>query len=126
MEAIADTTGGEAVLSRRFFEDGLKQEVESRDAAYVVASAIPSPEIIGFTGWRSLRRGEVGFRAVRDGALRHFDLSGVAEATEFGGASWLVRSGRIALKPDAYRWSFAIRDEQTGITSYLTFARPLP
>jgi hypothetical protein len=30
------------------------------------------------------------------------------------------------LKPGAYRWSFAIRDEQTGITSYLTFDRKLP
>jgi hypothetical protein len=41
-------------------------------------------------------------------------------------ATWLVRSGQVRLKRGAYRWSFAIRDEQTGITSYLTFDRKLP
>ena len=204
MEAIAETTGGDAVLSRRLFEDGLKREVENRGEAYIVTFRDPSAgnhqfhriEIAttrkGTTlryrrGYRVLDVGEallqsaanrlylradanplgvrldfeslgmekgeaaakitvaypappraggaaaqgdamriVGFCAVRDGVLRHLDLSGNAEALESGGAAWLTRSGRIALKPGAYRWSFAIRDEQTGITSYLTFDRALP
>jgi hypothetical protein len=41
-------------------------------------------------------------------------------------ATWLVRSGGIRVRRGSYRWSFAIRDEQTGITSYLTFDRALP
>jgi len=47
-------------------------------------------------------------------------------ATDRQGAVWLVRSGRVRLKPSAYQWSFAVRDEQTGITTYLTFDRALP
>jgi VWFA-related protein len=204
MEAVAETTGGEAVLSRRSFEDGLKQEVENRDAAYVISFRDPfagdhrfhKVEITSTRGGARLRyrRGYrvldvaesllesavnrlyvasdanplgvrlridspgmekgrvraditvaypappragggtaeggavrvVAFCAVRDGALRHFDLGGAAESAVFGGVSWRTRAGGIALPPGAYRWSFAIRDEETGITSYLTFDRVLP
>jgi hypothetical protein len=55
-----------------------------------------------------------------------FDLSGPAEPMGFTDAAWLVRSAQFRVKPGAYRWSFAIRDEKTGITSYLTFDRALP
>ena len=54
------------------------------------------------------------------------DLSGRPEQTRLGDAVWLVRSGRVSMKPGSYRWSFAVRDDQTGITSYLTFDRALP
>jgi len=204
MEAVAETTGGEAVLSRRFFQDGLNEEVRNRDAFYVVTFrdpfagdhrfhrielvparsgiklryrrgyrvldvaealnqsaanrlyekvddnplgvrlnfqglgmdkgkavasvlvAYPPPPRAGGerTGGDAMRI--VAFAAVRDGVLRHLDLSGKADVAEAGGSSWLTRSGTITLPPGAYRWSFAIRDEQTGITSYLTFDRALP
>jgi len=69
----------------------------------------------------------IGICAVRDGALSQpIDLSGKAERTSMSNSTWLVRSGRVRLKPGVYRWSFAIRDEQTGIISYLTFDRRLP
>lgn len=204
MEAVAETTGGEAVLSRRFFQDELKQEVENKGAAYVVtirdpfagdhkfhrieltttrpgvklryrrgyrvldvtealnqsaanrlyeradenplgvrlqfqslgmekgkASAKitvaypPPPRAGGDRGSEDSTR-VIGFCAVRDGALKHLELSGKAEVVESEGSVWLTRSGWIALPPGAYRWSFAIRDEQTGITSYLTFDRAVP
>ncbi len=204
MEAIAEATGGDAVLSRRFIEDGLKREVEYPGEAYIVTFRDPFPGDHRFhrieiattrkgaslryrRGYRVLDTGEallqsaanrlylrsdanplgvrldieslgtetgqagakitvaypappraggaaaqddamriVGFCAVKDGVLRHLDLSGKAETLESGGATWLTRSGRISLKPGAYRWSLAIRDETTGITSYLTFDRALP
>jgi len=204
MEAVAETTGGEAILSRRFLGDGLKEEVESRDAAHIVSfrdpfagdhrfhrieisSTRPGAKLRYRRGYRVLdiresllegaanrlylradanplgarlqldslgvesgrararitvvypappraggSAGEegvvkiVGFCAVRDGALRQLDFSGQAEAIPSDGGPWLTRSGAIALQPGAYRWSFAIRDEQTGITSYLTFDRALP
>lgn len=69
----------------------------------------------------------IGMCAVRDGALSQpIDLSGRADRASLTDSTWLVRSGRVRLKPGAYRWSFAIRDERTGITSYLTFDRKLP
>lgn len=204
MEAVAETTGGEAVLSRRFFQDELKQEVENKGAAYVVTfrdpfagdhkfhrieltTTRPGVKLRYRRGYRVLdvtealnqsaanrlyeradenplgvrlqfqslgmekgkasakitvayppppraggdRASEdstrvIGFCAVRDGALKHLELSGKAEVVESEGSVWLTRSGWIALPPGAYRWSFAIRDEQTGITSYLTFDRALP
>ncbi|HKF45510.1 MAG TPA: VWA domain-containing protein [Thermoanaerobaculia bacterium] len=204
MEAIAETTGGDAVLSRRFFQDGLNQEVGNRDAFYVVTfrdpfagdhrfhrievtSARSGVKLRYRRGYRVLDVAEalnqsaanrlyekaddnplgvrlnfqglgmdkgkavasvlvayppppraggeratedamriVAFAAVRDGTLRHLDLSGKAEMTEASGSSWLMRSGTITLPPGSYRWSFAIRDEQTGITSYLAFDRALP
>jgi hypothetical protein len=65
--------------------------------------------------------------AVRDGVLSQpLDFSGRADPVSLGDGTMLVRSGRIRVKPGAYRWSFAIRDEQTGITSYLAFDRALP
>ena len=69
----------------------------------------------------------LGICGVRDRPLSSpIDLTGPAERVAFGGTAWLVRSGQIRIRPGAYRWSFAIRDEQTGITSYLTFDRRLP
>ena len=69
----------------------------------------------------------IGLCAVRDGALSQpIDLSGNAERTSLADSTWFVRSGQVRVKRGAYRWSFAIRDEQTGITSYLTFDRKLP
>jgi hypothetical protein len=69
----------------------------------------------------------LGVCAVRNGRLSDpIDLSGTPEPTRIGEALWLVRSGRVRVKPGSYRWSFAVRDEQTGITSYLTFDRALP
>src|SRR6185295_4548209 len=41
MEATAETTGGEAVLSRRMFQEGLSREVSGRDAAYVLSFRDP-------------------------------------------------------------------------------------
>ncbi len=205
MEASAETTGGEAVLSRRMFQDELRREVSSRDAAYVLSFRDPftgdhhfhrieiSLERKGMDlryrrGYRILDTREsliegavnrlhvpadrnplgvrlqldsageenglplaritvaypappeaggsvssagdvsiIGICAVRDGALSQpIDLSGKADRASLTDSTWLVRSGKVRLKPGAYRWSFAIRDEQTGITSYLTFDRTLP
>lgn len=205
MESTAETTGGEAVLSRRMFEDDLLREVSGRDAAYVLSFRDPfagdhhfhrieiSLERKGMDlryrrGYRILDTREsliegavnrlhvpadrnplgvrlqldsageenglplawitvaypappeaggsvsgagnvsiIGICAVRDGALSQpIDLSGKADRASLTDSTWLVRSGKVRLKPGAYRWSFAIRDEQTGITSYLTFDRKLP
>jgi hypothetical protein len=208
MEAAAEATGGEAVLSRRMFQDGLRREVSERDAAYVltfrdpfrgdhrfhrieislekpgvrlryrrgyrildarealiegivnrlhlpadqnplgarlqfdslgeekglavarITVAYPSPPEAGGLVAR-VAGGEnvtvLGVCAVRDGALSDpIDFSGIPERTSLPNSTWLVRSGSIRLKRGAYRWSFAIRDEETGITSYLTFDRALP
>ena len=206
MENLAEASGGEAILSRRFFDDGLRRETDYRDAAYVLAFrdpyagdhrfhsiavtssrpgvklryrrgyrvldvkesllqasinrmhvpadenplgvrleldslgeqdgqvvaqvrvAYPAPPEAG--GGVSARTGSVqvlGICGVRDLPLSSpIDFTGPAEPVAFGGTSWLVRSGQIRIRPGAYRWSFAIRDEQTGITSYLTFDRRLP
>jgi hypothetical protein len=204
MEAVAETTGGDAVLSRRSFEGELVREAAVTDAAYVVTFRDPSAgdhayhriEIAAEGGAKlRYRRGyrildvresliehavnrlhvpadenplgvrmrvdslgsrggmaeaEVtiaypappqaggkaggpgsvqvfGMCAVRDGALSEpIDLSGAADPVSLGDSTMLVRSGRVRVKPGAYRWSFAIRDEQTGIVSYLTFDRALP
>jgi VWFA-related protein len=205
MEATAATTGGEAILSRRMFQDGLAREVSGRDAAYALTFRDPFPGDHRFhaiaialerkgadlryrRGYRILDGREslieaaanrlhvpadrnplgvrlqldslgeekglalaqitvaypappeaggsvtaagnvsvIGLCAVRDGALSQpIDLSGKAERTSLTDATWLARSGQVRVKRGAYRWSFAIRDEQTGITSYLTFDRRLP
>jgi VWFA-related protein len=205
MEAVAETTGGDAVLSRRFFEDGLRREADNRDAVYALSFRDPHPgdhrfhsiEIISTRpgvhlryrrGYRILDTREaliqasinrlyvaddenplgvrlgfqalgvqegraaaritvafpappeagggigqagamevLGICAVRDGVLSApIDLSGKGEPSLVGEATWLTRSGTIRVKPGSYRWSFAIRDETTGITSYLTFDRALP
>ena len=208
MEAAAEATGGEAVLSRRFFQDGLRREVSERDAAYVLSFRDPSPgdhrfhkieikverpgarlryrrgyrvldtreslieravnrlhlpadqnplgvrlqfESLGIEKGLAVARitvaypappeaggvarnaagGEnvmvLGVCAVRDGALSEpIDFSGKLERTSLPDATWLVRSGTIRVRRGAYRWSFAVRDETTGITSYLTFDRALP
>jgi VWFA-related protein len=205
MEATAETTGGEAVLSRRMFQDDLRREVSSRDAAYVLSFRDPfagdhrfhrieislerkGTDLRYRRGYRILDTREsliegainrlhvpadrnplgvrlqfdsageenglplaritvaypappeaggsvtgagdvsiIGMCAVRDGALSQpIDLSGRADRASLTDSTWLVRSGKVRLKPGAYRWSFAIRDEQTGITSYLTFDRTLP
>jgi hypothetical protein len=69
----------------------------------------------------------IGFCAVRNGALSApIDLGGPADETRVGEGDWLVRSGRARLAPGSYRCSFGVRDESTGITSYLTFERSLP
>jgi VWFA-related protein len=207
MEAIAETTGGDAVLSRRSFEEGLRREAAVTDAAYVVSFrdpfggdhryhrieisveggaklryrrgyrildtresliehavnrlhvpadenplgvrmrldslgtkdgmaeaevtiAYPAPPQAGGTG--SSAGGSNSMQvfamcAVRDGVLSQpIDLSGRADPVSLGDGTMLVRSGRVRVKAGAYRWSFAIRDEQTGITSYLAFDRALP
>ncbi|MDQ6894013.1 MAG: VWA domain-containing protein [Acidobacteriota bacterium] len=204
MEAIAESTGGEAVLSRRSFEERLGDEAAATEAAYVVTFRdpfagdhryhrieiaaeggaklryrrgyrvldvresliehavnrlhVPADEnplgvrmrldSLGLKG--GLAEAEVtiaypappqaggkaggpgvvqvfGTCAVRDGALSEpIDLSGAADPVSLGDSTMLVRSGRVRVKPGAYRWSFAIRDEQTGIVSYLTFDRSLP
>ncbi|HXM78146.1 MAG TPA: hypothetical protein VOA00_02845, partial [Thermoanaerobaculia bacterium] len=205
MEEMAETTGGEAVLSRRFVEEGLRREVDARDGAYVVSFrdpfagdhrfhrieisiagggaklryrrgyrvldvreslidravhrlhvpsdenplgvrlqvdslgvdhgsaqaeitvAYPAPPQAGGKAAASGAVQVIGICGVRDGPLSQpIDLSGKTEAVSFGEATWLVRSGRVRMKPGAYRWSFAIRDEQTGIASYLAFERKLP
>jgi VWFA-related protein len=205
MQAVAETTGGDAVLSRRALEDGLRREVASRDADYVLAFRDPfagdhrfhkieitsakaglklryrrgyrildvRESLIQATinrlfapaaqndlgvrlqidslgmqdgrvaaditiaypappeaGGRTSEAGSVqiiGTCAVRDGRLSEpIDLSGKTESVSFSEKPWLVRAGRLNLLPGAYRFSFAIRDEQTGITSYLTFDRRLP
>jgi hypothetical protein len=205
MEATAQTTGGDAILSRRMFQDGLAREVSSRDAAYALTFRDPFPGDHRFhaiaialerkgadlryrRGYRILDGREfliesaanrlhvpadrnplgvrlqldslgeekglavaqitvaypappeaggsvtgagnvsvIGLCAVRDGALSQpIDLSGKAERTSLADSTWLIRSGQVRVKRGAYRWSFAIRDEQTGITSYLTFDRKLP
>ncbi len=205
MEELAETSGGEALLSRRFFEDRLRREAANRDAAYAlsfrdpfagdhrfhsieisskrsglelryrrgyrildvresliqaivnrlhvpagenplgvrlqleslgeereravaeVTVAYPAPPE---AGGRASGAGDVqiiGVCAVRNGAISQpIDLGGKANQVRFGQTLWLIRSGKIRLKPGAYRWSFGIRDEQTGITSYLTFDRKLP
>ena len=207
MEAVAETTGGDAVLSRRSFEEGLRREAAVTDAAYVVSFrdpfggdhryhrieisvdggaklryrrgyrildtresliehavnrlhvpadenplgvrmrldslgakdgmaeaevtiAYPAPPQAGGTENAAGGAGSVqvfAMCAVRDGVLSQpIDLSGKADPVSLGDGTMLVRSGRVRVKPGAYRWSFAIRDEQTGITSYLSFDRPLP
>jgi hypothetical protein len=204
MEAVAETTGGDAVLSRRGFEEELGREAAVTDAAYVVTFRDPFAgdhryhriEIAAEGGAKlRYRRGyrvldvresliehavnrlhvpadenplgvrmrvdslglkggmaeaEItiaypappqaggkaggpgsvqifGMCAVRDGALSEpIDLSGAADPVSLGDSTMFVRSGRVSVKPGAYRWSFAIRDEQTGIVSYLTFDRSLP
>jgi hypothetical protein len=205
MEEMAETTGGEAVLSRRFVEDGLRREMDARDGAYFlsfrdpfagdhrshrieisipgggaklryrrgyrvldvreslidravhrlhvpsdenplgvrlqldslgvdhgsaqaeITVAYPAPLEAGGKAAASGAVRVIGICGVRDGPLSQpIDLSGKTEAVSFGEATWLVRSGRVRMKPGAYRWSFAIRDEQTGIASYLAFERKLP
>jgi VWFA-related protein len=205
MTAVAETTGGEAVLSRRKLEDGLKQEVARGNSAYALSFRDPFAgdhrfhriEISSAKSGLSLRyrrayrildvresliqatvnrlyvpadQNDLGVRleiqslgmqdgravalitiaypappeaggkantggavqiigacAVRDGKLSEpIDLSGKTEPASFGEKAWLARAGRLNLRPGAYRFSFAIRDEQTGITSYLTFDRRLP
>jgi VWFA-related protein len=205
MEAAAEATGGEAVLSRRMFQDNLRSEVSERNSVYVLSFRDPFPGDHRFhaiaialerkgadlryrRGYRILDGREsliesaanrlhvpadrnplgvrlqldslgeekglalaqitvaypappeaggsvtgagnvsvIGLCAVRDGALSQpIDLSGKAERTSLTDSTWLVRSGQVRVKRGAYRWSFAIRDEQTGITSYLTFDRKLP
>lgn len=205
MEEVAEKTGGEAVLSRRLFEDRLRDEISNRDAVYVVSFRDPFPgdrrfheiEISSIRpdvrlrhrrGYRVLDVREaliqkaanrlyfaadenplgvriaveprgvekgyaladvtvayppppqaggepagpgavsvIGFCAVRQGRLSEpIDLSGSSESVFSGQATWLVRTGRVRLRPGAYRWSFAVRDEKTGVTSCLTFDRRLP
>jgi len=205
MEAVAEMTGGEAILSRRMFEDGVRREVSTRDAAYALSFRDPfagdhrfhridvsvnragvalryrrgyrvldtdESLIQGITnrlhipadenplgvrlqldslgkesgnavaeitvaypappeaGGRASGEGTVrilGVCAIRNGRLSDpIDLSGKPEQTRLADALWLVRSGRVSVKPGSYRWSFAVRDDQTGITSYLTFDRALP
>lgn len=206
MERMAETTGGEAILSRRFFDDSLRKEIAAKDAACAlmfrdpykgdhrfhridISIDRPGAELRYRRGYRILDVREalvegvanrlhlsadqnplgvrlqveslgkqngsavaeitvaypappqagggaanasaavrvVGICAVRNGRLSEpIDFSGAAEATFLDGGTWLVRSGRVKVKPGAYRWSFAVRDEQTGITSYLTFDRALP
>jgi hypothetical protein len=58
--------------------------------------------------------------------VRVADFSGKPEKTSARGSTWPLRSGQIRVKRGAYRCSFAIRDERTEITSYLTFDRKLP
>ena len=205
MQTLAETTGGEAILSRRAFDDGLRRELALRDSGYVLAFRDPFPGDHRFhrieistdrrgttlrfrRGYRVLDTREMllegatnriflaadanplavridlqslgaaganarvevaigypvlpaaggipaeaggmqvlGFCAVRDGRLRKaIDWKGPADRTSFGPAIWLVRSEKILLPPGNYRWSFAVRDERTGITSYLAFDRALP
>jgi hypothetical protein len=205
MTAVAETTGGEAVLSRRKLEDGLKQEVARGNSAYALSFRDPFAgdhhfhriEISSAKSGLSLRyrrgyrildvresliqatvnrlyvpadQNDLGVRleiqslgmengravaqitiaypappeaggktnaggavqiigtcAVRDGKISEpIDMSGQTEPTSMNEKVWLARAGRLNLLPGAYRFSFAIRDEQTGITSYLTFDRKLP
>jgi VWFA-related protein len=205
MEAAAETTGGQAVLSRRLFHDELIREVSSRDAAYElsfrdpyrgdhrfhaiaialdrkgadlryrrgyrildvreslieaaanrlhvpadrnplgvrlqldslgeqngmagarITVAYPAPPEAGGSVAGAGSVDVLGLCAVRDGALSEpIDLSGKADRTSLSDSTWLVRSGQFRIKRGAYRCSFAIRDDQTGITSYLTFDRRLP
>jgi VWFA-related protein len=203
MEEIARTSGGEAVLSRRFFNESLRRETEKRpyllsfrdpfagdhrfhaitistgrpgvelryrrgyrilDAleALVEASAnrlhvpadenplavrlamdvlrqeegqvvtevriaYPAPPEAGGTARAAANLQVIAICGVRDQPMSApIDFSGTAEPVRFGEATWLVRTARVRVKPGAYRWSFAIRDDQTGITSYLTFDRSLP
>ena len=202
---MAEITGGEAVLSRRAIREGLKREVDGRNAAYAIAFRDPYAGDYKFhkieikaakrgldlryrRGYRILaaresllqaavnrlyvpaEKNELGVRldiqslgmengraaaqitiaypappeaggradtgggvqiigtcAVRDGKLSEaIDMSGQTERTSLEEKTWLTRAGRVSLLPGAYRFSFAIRDEQTGITSYLTFDRKLP
>ena len=205
MEEMAKATGGEAVLSRRFLEDGLKREVEERHAAYAVTFRDPFPgdhrfhkveiSVAGIHADLRYRRGyrildvqealteasvdrlyaaadrnplgvrlqvdslgteggraiaeitvaypappaapggyesgstmhAIGVCAVKNGALSQpIDLGGPVEKSRVGETLWLVRTGRLRLKPGAYRCSFAIRDDPTEVTSYLAFERALP
>jgi VWFA-related protein len=205
MEEMARATGGEAVLSRRMFEDGLRHEVATRDAAYLlsfrdpfagdrrfhrikiasqrtglklryrqgyrildaresliqgavnrlsvpadvnplqarlqldslgeqngqavaeVTIAYPAPPEAGGTIGPAGTVDVIGICSLPGAAISEpIDLTGKAERVSMSDSAWLVRSGKVRLKPGAYRWSFAIRDEQTGITSYLTFDRKLP
>ena len=41
MENLAEASGGEAILSRRFFDDGLRRETDYREAVYVLAFRDP-------------------------------------------------------------------------------------
>jgi VWFA-related protein len=205
MEAVAEATGGEAVLSRRSFEDGLKHEVDTRDAAYALAFrdpfsgdhrfhkieidcakaglnlryrrgyrildvresliqgtvnrlyipadqndlgvrlridslgvedqravaqitiAYPAPPEAGGKARAGSAVQIIGTCAVRDGKLSEpIDLSGPTETLTIGEEPFRMRAGRLNIQPGSYRFCFAIRDEQTGITSYLTFDRRLP
>jgi VWFA-related protein len=205
MVAMAESTGGEAVLSRRALGEGLKREMDTRDSAYVLAFRDPfvgdhrfhKIEISSAKSGLSLRyrrgyrildvrealiqatvnhlyapadQNDLGVRleikslgmdngravaqitiaypappeaggktntggavqiigtcAIRDGKLSEpIEMSGQTEPASFGEKAWLTRAGRLNLLPGAYRFSFAVRDEQTGITSYLTFDRKLP
>lgn len=205
MTAVAETTGGEAVLSRRDLESDLQREVARGNTAYALSFRDPfpgdhlfhhisiSPAKSGLTlryrrGYRILdvresliqatvnhlyvptEQNDLGVRldiqslgmtdgrataqitiaypappeaggkptaggavqilgtcAVRDGKLSDpIDMSGQTQPTSVDEKTWLTRTGRVSLLPGSYRFSFAIRDEQTGITSYLTFDRRLP
>jgi len=204
MEEVATATGGDAVLSRRMFEDGLRHEMALRDAAYALSFRDPFPgdhrfhrieiEVEGGgdlrykRGYRVLdvresliesavnrlrvpgdenplgvrlnfeSRGTkngiaeaditiafpappeaggmasgagpvriLGFCAAGGGPLSQpIDFSGAVDRVIYGDAVWFARRGRMRLKPGDYRWSFAIRDEQTGLTSFLAFRRKLP
>jgi hypothetical protein len=211
MQQMAQTTGGEAVLSRRFVDDGLRREVDLRHAAYVLTFRDPfagdhhyhlvevvlaepgskGVELRYRRGYRVLEAREaltegsvdrlfipadsnplgvrlqvdslgvekgkaiaevtiaypappsapggnetsgasntvqaIGFCAVRSGMLSPpIDVGGPAASSRIGYVVWRVRSGRMELKPGAYRCSFGIRDDATGQTSYLAFERTLP
>jgi hypothetical protein len=214
MQQMAKTTGGEAVLSRRFVDEGLRREVDFRHAAYVltfrdpfagdhryhlVEVALAEPKAKGVElryrrGYRVLEAREaltegsvarlfvpadsnplgvrlqvdslgvekgravaevtiaypappaapggnesagasgasatvqaIGYCAVRNGMLSPpIDVGGPAASSRIGDVVWRVRSGRMEVKPGAYRCSFGIRDDATGQTSYLAFERTLP
>jgi VWFA-related protein len=204
MEEVATTTGGDAVLSRRMFEDGLRHEMASRDSAYGLSFRDPFPgdhrfhrieiEVDGGgdlryrRGYRVLDVREsliesavnrlrvpadenplgvrlnfesrgmkngiaeaeitiafpappeaggapsaagsvriLGFCAAGGGPLSQpIDFSGSVERMNDGDSIWFARRGRMRLKPGDYRWSFAVRDDQTGLTSFLAFRRKLP
>jgi VWFA-related protein len=205
MEETAEATGGEAILSRRSLEDGVRREVALADAAYAVSFRDPfagdhrfhriesstdqagvqlryrrgyrvldtrEALLQGVTNRLYLRGDEnplnarvqldsfgmeqgsaiaqitvaypappeaggqvsaggsarvLGVCSVRNGRISDpIDLGGIPEKTRIGEALWLVRSGRVRVKPGTHRWSFAIHDDQTGITSYLSFDRALP
>jgi hypothetical protein len=204
MEEVATATGGDAVLSRRMFEDGLRREMASRGALYALSFRDPFPGDhrfhrieIGVEGGGDLRyrrgyrildvresliesavnrlrvpadenplgvrlnfesRGtkngvaeaeitiafpappEAGGKPSSSGSVRilgfckagggplsqPIDFSGAVERVTYGDSLWFTRRGRMRLKPGDYSWSFAVRDEQTGLTSFLAFRRKLP
>ena len=101
--------------------------VQNGRAEAQITIAYPAPPEAGGKSKTASSVQIIGTCAVRDGKLSEpIDLSGQAELVSLGEGPWLVREGRVSLLPGAYRFSFAIRDEQTGITSYLTFDRKLP